>query len=110
MRLDYSNPESLVLAVEALIFATDEPLSALEIRSLILDEPAARSEAKPDESSEPMFSTGGEIAGEEPVKRKKANLLELSVIKDAVALLNSTYEQSGRTFHIVEIAGGYQFA
>jgi segregation and condensation protein B len=107
MRLDYTNPESLTNIVEALIFATDEPLSALEIRSLILDEQSVRTaEAQPDVFAEPSAASGGEI---EP-KKKKANLLELSVIKDAVRLLNNAYEESGRVFHIIEIAGGYQFA
>src|SRR3569832_1994665 len=108
MRLDYTNPESLLSIVEALVFATDEPLSALEIRSLILDEQVVRTEVKTD--SEEMFAAGGELPDSEPVKKKKANLLELNGIKDAIRLLNSAYEESGRTFHIIEIAGGYQFA
>jgi len=113
MRLDYTNPESLTNIVEALVFATDEPLSALEIRSLILDEPTIKAEIQPDIFTEPTAASGGELAGgdgSEPPKRKKANLLELSVIKDAIRLLNNTYEESGRSFHIIEIAGGYQFA
>jgi len=113
MRLEYTNPESLLPAVEALIFATDEPLSAQEIRSLILDEPVAKAaaEATPDIFTEPPPASGGDLAsGSEPPKKKKANLLELSVIKEAIQLLNDTYEESGRTFRIIEIAGGYQFA
>ena len=113
MRLEYTNPESLLPAVEALIFATDEPLSAQEIRALILDEPSARTavDATPDIFSEPVPASGGELSnGSEPPKRKKANLLELSVIKDAIRMLNEAYEESGRTFRIIEIAGGYQFA
>src|SRR5258708_31135004 len=87
MRLEYTNPESLLPAVEALIFATDEPLSAQEIRSLILDEPVAKAsaDATPDIFSEPVPASGGELSnGSEPPKRKKANLLELSVIKEAI--------------------------
>ena len=113
MRLDYTNPESLTNIVEALVFATDEPLSALEIRSLILDEQTVKSEIQPDIFTEPSSASGGELAGgdgTEPPKRKKANLLEISVIKDAIRLLNNVYEESGRAFHIIEIAGGYQFA
>jgi segregation and condensation protein B len=106
MRLDYTNPESLTFIVEALVFATDEPLSALEIRSLILDEQVSRASA---EEGADMFAAGGELPGDEPVKKKK-NLLELSVIKDVILLLNNSYEESGRSFHIIEIAGGYQFA
>ena len=110
MRLDYTNPESLLIIVEALVFATDEPLSAQDIRSLILDEPTVKTSVEPDIFSEPVPASGGELNGAEPAKRKKANLLELPVIKDAIRMLNNTYEESGRTFRIIEIAGGYQFA
>lgn len=113
MRLDYTNPESLLSIVEALVFATDEPLSAQDIRSLILDEQTVKAAAEPapDIFSEPAPASGGELPdGSEPPKRKKANLLELSVIKDAIRMLNNTYEESGRAFRIIEIAGGYQFA
>ncbi len=111
MRLDYTNPESLLIIVEALVFATDEPLSAQDIRSLILDEPTVKTSAEPDIFSEPVPASGGELTnGAEPGKKKKANLLELPVIKDAIRMLNNTYEESGRTFRIIEIAGGYQFA
>lgn len=113
MRLDYTNPESLLAIVEALVFATDEPLSAQDIRSLILDEQVVKTsvENAPDIFSEPEIAAGGELpSATEPPKRKKANPLEVSVIKDAVRMLNNTYEESGRTFRIIEIAGGYQFA
>ena len=76
MRLDYTNPESLTNIVEALIFATDEPLSALEIRSLILDEQIVRTEAQPDIFAEPNTASGGELAeGTEAPKKKKAPVL-----------------------------------
>lgn len=113
MRLDYTNPESLLSIVEALVFATDEPLSAQDIRSLILDEQIIKTslEAVPDIFSDANTAAGGELPnGSEPLKRKKANPLEVSVIKDAIRMLNNTYEESGRTFRIIEIAGGYQFA
>ena len=115
MRLDYTDPESLLSIVEALVFATDEPLSAQEIRSLILDEPVIRTEVSaeptPDIFSDAVPASCGELAdGAAAPKRKKATQLELSVIKDVIRMLNNTYEESGRTFHIIEIAGGYQFA
>ncbi len=114
MRLDYTNPESLLSIVEALVFAADEPLSALEIRSLILDEPVIRTdgtEPTPDIFTDAAPASGGELPDETPApKKKKANLLDLTVIKDAIRILNNTYEESGRTFRIIEIAGGFQFA
>jgi segregation and condensation protein B len=111
MKLDYTNPESLTHIVEALVFASDEPLSVHEIRSLILDEPTNRAESKPNGADRgEMAEAAVEQPAEETAKKKKANPLELSVIKDAVTLLNAAYEESGRTFQIIEIAGGYQFA
>ena len=114
MRLDYTDPQSLLFIVEALVFATDEPLSAQEIRSLILDEPVIRTdgtEPAPDIFSDAAPASGGELPdGATAPKKKKANLLELTVIKDAIRILNNTYEESGRTFRIIEIAGGFQFA
>ena len=114
MRLDYTDPQSLLSIVEALVFAADEPLSALEIRSLILDEPVVRTdgtEPAPDIFTDAAPVSGGELPDGAPApKKKKANLLELTVIKDAIRILNNTYEESGRTFRIIEIAGGFQFA
>jgi segregation and condensation protein B len=43
-------------------------------------------------------------------KRKKKQLIELVTIHVAVQHLNAIYEESGRAFRIIEIAGGYQFA
>ena len=74
MRLDYTNPESLLAIVEALVFATDEPLSAQDIRSLILDEQIVKTsvEAVPDIFSDANAAAGGELpSATEPPKRKK---------------------------------------
>ncbi|HYM20109.1 MAG TPA: SMC-Scp complex subunit ScpB [Candidatus Kapabacteria bacterium] len=107
MRLDYQDPNSISDIVEALIFASDEPLSAQEIRSLILDEPLRRiipSDHTQSESDGDMFNP----PAEESTKRK--SLLDLDIIRQAVAQLNGEYESNGRVFRIIEIAGGYQFA
>ncbi len=112
MPLDYKDPQSLKDVVEALIFASDEPLSALDMRSLILDEPMRRATVvSEDETAQPDSLTPptGEPAAEEKGSKRKS-LLDLDVIRQAVGLLNDSYNESGRSFHIVEIAGGYQFA
>ncbi|HET9135490.1 MAG TPA: SMC-Scp complex subunit ScpB [Candidatus Kapabacteria bacterium] len=107
MRLDYTDPASLKDIIEALIFASDEPLSASDIRSLILDEPIKRvipAEAGSEAASD-MFNPPAE---EE--KKSKKQLLDLTVIREATDLVNAELEETGRPYRVVEIAGGFQFA
>jgi segregation and condensation protein B len=69
--------------IEALLFATDEPLTARQ-----------------------MLDIFGEFeAGELPQKRITGD----SIIGH-IEQINSEYEQSGRSVRIVKVAGGYQFA
>ncbi len=69
--------------IEALLFATDEPLSVKQ-----------------------MLEIFGEFeAGELPQKR-----VNEQAILSAIEQLNKEYEASGRAMHIVRVAGGYQFA
>ncbi len=128
---DYSSPESLAPILEALIFASDEPLSAQELRSLILGEEFEKEKAplaiEPSIGiEEPPIGLNPEITvavgpgieghSEAPTeaqpekKRRKKALLELSVIHDAIEHLNACYEAEGRAFRLIEIAGGYQFS
>lgn len=111
MRFDYSDPNSIKEAIEALVFASDEPLSAQELRSLILDEPIRRA-APVTDGAEPeldLLNPPPEPEAE-PEKRSKKSLLDLDVIRQSVELLNSEYDTTSRAFRIVEIAGGFQFA
>ncbi|HEY3875430.1 MAG TPA: SMC-Scp complex subunit ScpB [Candidatus Kapabacteria bacterium] len=131
---DYQSPESLAPILEALLFASDTPLSAQELRALVLGEAYEKSEpiSVPDHSvpeptlamEEPSFNSEIEVAagpGEEQhpngqsaaapeKKRRRKQLLELSVIHTAVEQLNAAYESNGRAFRVIEIAGGYQFS
>lgn len=110
MRFDYTDPNSIKEAIEALVFASDEPLSAQELRSLILDEPIRR--AAIIDAAEPeldLLNPPPEPEAE-PEKRSKKSLLDLDVIRQSVELLNGEYDSTGRAFRIVEIAGGFQFA
>lgn len=108
MRLDYTDPASLKDIVEALIFATDEPLSAQDMRSLILDEPMKR--VIPTDTGEAPVADMFNPPAEEEQKKSKKTVLDLAVIREAVNLLNAELEDTGRPYRIVEIAGGYQFA
>ncbi|MBI5474713.1 MAG: SMC-Scp complex subunit ScpB [Ignavibacteriae bacterium] len=69
--------------IEALLFATDEPLSVREILDIL-----------------------GEFeAGELPQRR-----INEQAVLDIVEQLNKEYEATSRSMHIVKVAGGYQFA
>ncbi|MEO8167830.1 MAG: SMC-Scp complex subunit ScpB [bacterium] len=76
-------PTTLKQIIEALLFGTDEPLSIRQIDE-ILD---------------------GFEAGELPQKR-----INEQVILDCIEQLNKEYGETGRSMHIVKVAGGYQFA
>ncbi len=132
-------PESLAPIIEALLFASDEPLSVQELRALVLGEefipeekpaPVVEDQLGLDETSplmetpfalnpemdvaagpaEPPTEAFAEPAPVPEKKRKKRQLIELPLIHDAVELLNASYEASGRAFRLIEIAGGYQFS
>lgn len=137
MRLDYQSAESLAPVVEALLFASDEPLSADDLRAIILGEElqradpelpleAAASDDALDLPPAPEPTLAASSVNEEvpmaagppegmPVrapekKRRKKQLIELPTVHEAVQKLNEQYDASGRAFRIVEIALGYQFA
>jgi segregation and condensation protein B len=68
--------------IEALLFATDEPLTLTQVIDIFGD------------------------AEESERSRRVTPELILSIIEE----LNKEYSETGRTFRIVKIAGGYQFA
>jgi segregation and condensation protein B len=76
-------PTTLKQIVEALLFATDEPLSIRQ-----------------------MLEIFGEFeSGELPQRR-----VNEQAILDCIEQINKESEASGRSVHIVKVAGGYQFA
>ena len=68
--------------VEALIFASDEPLTARQIIEIL---------GSPDQAGPRMRMKEDEV---------------LSMVRD----LNAEYVRAGRAFRIIQVAGGYQFA
>ncbi len=98
VKLDYQDISSLAPVIEALIFASDEPLSASDLRSLIVGEERPQSDA-------PLLDE----PSEEPVKRKK-NTLEISQVKNTVASINERLKERSAPYQVIEIAGGYQLA
>lgn len=75
-------PSSLTSLIEALIFASDEPLTIRQIKELY--------DVK-DDGVEPRH-------------------IEPQEIKEIVAVLNQAYEETGRPYRIIELAGGYTVA
>jgi segregation and condensation protein B len=131
MSLDYNSSEALAPVIEALLFASDEPLSAQTLRLLILGEEVPKTdvneEAAPEAGAEVQdagelaesltaesaeITEGGEAEStKKPRKaRVKKQLIELPTIYGAVDILNGQLEETSRPYRIVEIAGGYQFA
>ena len=129
MRLDYNSSEALAPVIEALLFASDEPLNAQSLRLLILGEEVPKTDVNEEapkaddenvQSAEELAEAIAEGAEDsetqeaestkKPKQRKKKQLIELTTIHDAIKLLNDQLEETARPYRIVEIAGGYQFA
>lgn len=112
-------------ALEALLFASDDALSARALYKLLIeaDEQAAQQEQKeqPEPSAIPETGTTSE-EGEQhtldatPLKLDKqpsrqTKIKELTLLfEELVDELNADLESTGRAFRIVKVAGGYQFA
>jgi segregation and condensation protein B len=75
-------PTTLKALIEALIFAAQEPLSVAQIRSV--------------------------YQGEN--QRNEGKQIEPETIRQLVNDLNKEYEKQDRSYRIIQIAGGYQFA
>lgn len=82
--------------VEALIFASDEPLSASVLRQLIV-------ESKSNGAAE-----GSPSSAEADSARPTS--IGIEDIRAIIASLDEEYRATHRAFRIVEVAGGYQFA
>ena len=68
--------------IEAVVFASDEPLSLKAILEIVAE-------------------------GEDGVRQWDVGL---DVVRQSINDLNAEYERTGRPFRLIEIAGGYQFA
>lgn len=75
-------PSSVKSLIEALIFAADEPLTPKQIKA-IYDNPGVDGEPRSIEDEE---------------------------IEEIVAELNREFQEAGKAYRIIRIAGGYQFA
>lgn len=81
--------------IEALIFASDEPLTFKQVKELLAPN---ESEGSGEEEDAPVRG-----------RRKKAKTLTITRVKRAIDWLNTTYEENGRSFRIIEVSGGFAF-
>ncbi len=79
--------------LEALIFASDEPLTFKQIKDLLAPE-------QQEESDEETAPGGG---------RRRQTRLTITRVKRGIDHLNAEYEESGRAFRIIEVSGGFAF-
>lgn len=97
-------PEDLAGGVEALLFSVDKALGWARIAAavgLIDQDAAAEAAAKDDEG-------GGDAAVVGKGKGARRAAGPAAIIREAVARLNTAYEQSGRAFRIEQVANGYR--
>lgn len=78
--------------LEALIFASDEPLTFKQIKELLAPE-----QADEDEGQQPGRAS------------RRRPRLTITRVKRIVDTLNLRYEESGRAFRIIEVSGGFAF-
>jgi segregation and condensation protein B len=113
------SPDFLAPTIEAILFSTDKPVSSARLAEVLglstpeddtpaapLPEiPAATDASTPDASTPPPSEPKPRGGRRKP---KPTGPSAGPIIRDAVALLNTAYEQTGRSFRIETVAGGYR--
>lgn len=103
-----ATPESLAPAIEALLLSVDKAISAARLAEALglIEDAADVEESEPVE--EPADTSEG--ATRKKPKKSAANAAPTpaGIVKQAVELLNSQYEQTSRSFRIQSIAGGFR--
>ena len=105
-------------ALEALLFASDDALSARALYKLLIDADEQRPEqAAKEEQARPNDDTAQETPatdGEESGKQKQGRATRIkeltALFEELIDELNGEFDSTGRAFRIVKVAGGYQFA
>lgn len=108
-----SDPAALATVVESMIFASEEPVPPRTLLRLLYEDPAAKKKEGKKRPEEVLLLGEGESSGgadeETPKKRGKGEIGQKE-LREIIDTLNEGYEESERSFRIVEIAGGFQFA
>lgn len=104
-------PQSIAPAVEALLLSIDKPLSPYRIAQAL----GLISDDDERHADHPLMAAEeAEVADEPgvPTKRSKKRGVKkaspVSIVNEAVRLLNSQYEATTRAFRVEEVAGGYR--
>ncbi len=116
--------------VEAMIFASEEPLGPRTLIRLLFDQGTKKAgeTSQKKQADNPLFEAGAEdqadTVNQEGEQNEEATLEEEPVneevvgkgkigqkeLREIIEMLNEEYEAIARPFRIVEIAGGFQFA
>lgn len=91
-------PESLSAAVEAVLLSLDRPVPAERLAQALL---------RPQGLARAAAAVRDDEEGDE-AEQPAATRDELAKIEGAIAELNLAYEQSGRSFRVESVAGGYR--
>lgn len=103
---------SIAAAVEAVVFSSDRPVSAIRIaRALGLAPPEqVEPESSPPQASDDAADT--DAAPKKAARRRKntagVETKAMNLVDAAIAELNSQYESTGRAFRIESVSGGYR--
>lgn len=101
--------ETLSPILEALLFASEEPLSTRKIISLLTgDDDRLTIETNIEDSSQDVSLD--EVMSQEVSLGSKKKGLDNDLIRDVINSLNFVFNETNRIFRIVEVAGGFQFA
>jgi len=91
---EYEDDPDFRAVLEALIFASDEPLTFRQIKDIVAPETAAAAEEDEDAPGK---------------RRRKKKSFTITRVKRAIDVLNEEYDAQARSFRIVEVAGGFAF-
>ncbi len=109
-----TKPESLKPIVEAMIFAGEEPLGPRTLLYLLFGEETREKNGSGRDKDETLFdgveNQSTEVNKKKNGKKAKKNKIGQKELRKIIASLNDEYEESGRSFRIIEIAGGFHFA
>ena len=106
------SPETLAPSIEALLLSVDKPVSALRLAEALglIDDADDPAHAAVVETPAPAGVAQSEESGKPGKKRAKKDRgpTPVGLIQQSVGVLNEQYEQSGRSFRIQPLAGGFR--
>jgi segregation and condensation protein B len=94
-------PQGLDATVEALLLVAERPMTEQKIAGILELEDTRRSATKADDDEAGEEDDSSEDGGE-------PGLSPVQQVRGAIGRLNAGYEETGRAFRIVQVAGGHQ--